>query len=61
MSPAWSAPSARSPAQRRRRRALVTLLLGLPWALAATTLVLRLAGFDIACVVGTVSALACAA
>lgn len=45
----------------RRRRALVTLLLGLPWALAATTLALRLAGFDIACVVGTVSVLACAA
>lgn len=45
----------------RRRRALITLLLGLPWALAATTLALRLAGFDIACVVGTVSLLACAA
>jgi hypothetical protein len=47
--------------QRARRRALITLLLGLPWALAATVLALRLAGFDIACVVGTVSLLACAA
>ncbi|MEC4339433.1 hypothetical protein VPH13_11985 [Stenotrophomonas pavanii] len=45
----------------RRRRALITLLLGLPWALAATMLALRLAGFDRACVVGTVSLLACAA
>ncbi|WP_099529934.1 hypothetical protein [Stenotrophomonas maltophilia] len=45
----------------RRRRALITLLLGLPWALAATVLALRLAGFDTACVVGTVSLLACAA
>ncbi|KRG47713.1 hypothetical protein [Stenotrophomonas beteli] len=45
----------------RRRRALITLLLGLPWAVAATVLALRLAGFDIACVVGTVSLLACAA
>lgn len=45
----------------RRRRALITLLLGLPWALAATALALRLAGFDIACVVGTVGLLACAA
>lgn len=45
----------------RRRRALITLLLGLPWALAATVLALRLAGFDLACVVGTVSLLACAA
>ncbi len=45
----------------RRRRALITLLLGLPWALAATVPALRLAGFDIACVVGTVSLLACAA
>jgi hypothetical protein len=45
----------------RRRRALITLLLGLPWALAATVLALRLAGFDVACVVGTVSLLACAA
>ncbi|BBQ09723.1 hypothetical protein [Stenotrophomonas maltophilia] len=44
----------------RRRRALITLLLGLPWALAAAVLALRLAGFDIACVVGTVSLLACA-
>ncbi|WMJ71175.1 hypothetical protein [Stenotrophomonas sp. 24(2023)] len=44
----------------RRRRALITLLLGLPWALAATVLALRLAGFDAACVVGTVSLLACA-
>ena len=45
----------------RRRRALITLLLCLPWALAATILALRLAGFDIACVVGTVSLLVCAA
>ena len=45
----------------RRRRALITLLLGLPWALAATVLALRLAGFDVACVVGTVGLLACAA
>lgn len=45
----------------RRRRALITLLLCLPWALAATILALRLAGFDIACVVGTISLLACAA
>lgn len=45
----------------RRRSALITLLLGLPWALAATVLALRLAGFDLACVVGTVSLLACAA
>ncbi|CAM0125543.1 Membrane protein [Stenotrophomonas maltophilia] len=45
----------------RRRRALITLLLCLPWALAATVLALRLAGFDIACVVGTISLLACAA
>lgn len=44
----------------RRRRALITLLLGLPWALAAAVLALRLAGFDIACVVGTISLLACA-
>jgi hypothetical protein len=42
----------------RRRRALITLLLGLPWALAATVLALRLAGFDTACVVGTVGLLA---
>lgn len=44
----------------RRRRALITLLLGLPWALAAAGLALRLAGFDIACVVGTISLVACA-
>ena len=44
----------------RRRRALITLLLGLPWALAAAVLALRLAGFDIACVAGTISLLACA-
>lgn len=44
----------------RRRRALITLLLGLPWALAAAVLALRLAGFDIACVLGTISLLACA-
>lgn len=45
----------------RRRRAAITLLLGLPWALAATALALRLGGFDTACVVGTVSLLVCAA
>ncbi|AWH23717.1 hypothetical protein [Stenotrophomonas sp. YAU14D1_LEIMI4_1] len=45
----------------RRRRALITLLLGLPWALAAATLALRLGGFDVACVVATVGLLACAA
>lgn len=44
----------------RRRRALITLLLGLPLALAATALALRLAGFDPACVVGTLVVLACA-
>lgn len=42
----------------RRRRAAITLLLGLPWALAATALALRLGGFDIACVVGTLALLA---
>lgn len=45
----------------RRRRALITLLLGLPLALAATALALRLSGFDLACVVGTLVVLACAA
>ncbi|AWH19838.1 hypothetical protein [Stenotrophomonas sp. ZAC14D2_NAIMI4_6] len=45
----------------RRRRALITLLLGLPGALAAATLALRLGGFDMACVVATVGLLACAA
>lgn len=45
----------------RRRRALIILLLGLPWALAAAVLALRLVGFDVACVVGTVGLLACAA
>ncbi len=45
----------------RRRRALITLLLGLPLALAATALALRLSGFDIACVVGTAGLLTCAA
>ncbi|WP_367380966.1 hypothetical protein [Stenotrophomonas cyclobalanopsidis] len=44
----------------RRRRAGITVLLGLPWALAATVLTLRLAGFDAACVVGTLGLLACA-
>lgn len=44
----------------RRRRAGITVLLGLPWALAATALTLRLAGFDAACVVGTLALLACA-
>ncbi len=43
----------------RRRRASITVLLGLPWALAATALTLRLAGFDAACVVGTLALLAC--
>ncbi len=45
----------------RGRRAAVTLLLGLPWALAATALALRLSGFDSACVVATVSLLVIAA
>lgn len=45
----------------RRRRAAVTLLLGLPWALAAAALALRLSGFDIACVVATVALLLVAA
>ncbi|OBU65322.1 hypothetical protein A9K58_14670 [Stenotrophomonas maltophilia] len=45
----------------RRGSSLITLLLGLPWALAATSLALRLAGFDIACVIGTASVLICAA
>ncbi len=44
----------------RRRRTGIILLLGLPWALAATALTLRLAGFDAACVVGTLALLACA-
>ncbi|WP_313144167.1 hypothetical protein [Stenotrophomonas sp.] len=44
----------------RRRRAGITMLLGLPWTLAATALTLRLAGFDAACVVGTLVLLACA-
>ena len=44
----------------RRRRAGITVLLGLPWALAATALTLRLAGFDAACVVATLALLACA-
>ena len=44
----------------RRRRASITVLLGLPWALAATALTLRLAGFDAACVVATLALLACA-
>lgn len=44
----------------RRRRASITLLLGLPWALAATALALRLAGFDAACMVATLALLACA-
>ncbi|MGE6334468.1 hypothetical protein [Stenotrophomonas sp. NPDC077659] len=44
----------------RRRRASITLLLGLPWALAATALALRLAGFDVACVVATLALLVCA-
>jgi len=44
----------------RRRRASITLLLGLPGALAATALALRLSGFDAACVVATLALLACA-
>ncbi len=44
----------------RRRRAGITVLLALPWTLAATALTLRLAGFDAACVVGTLALLACA-
>lgn len=43
----------------RRRSGAITLLLGLPWALAATTLALRLGGFDIACIVATAALLAC--
>ncbi|HDS1558132.1 TPA: hypothetical protein QEL11_001994 [Stenotrophomonas maltophilia] len=43
----------------RRRSGAITLLLGLPWALAATTLALRLGGFDIACIVATATLLAC--
>lgn len=45
----------------RRRRAAITVLQGLPWALAATALALRLSGFDSACVVATVSLLLIAA
>ncbi|MEG0183570.1 MAG: hypothetical protein RR704_08970 [Stenotrophomonas sp.] len=45
----------------RRRRAAIALLLGLPWTLAATAFALRLFGFDIACVVATITVLACAA
>lgn len=44
----------------RRRRAGITVLLALPWTLAATALTLRLSGFDAACVVGTLALLACA-
>ena len=44
----------------RRRRVSITLLLALPWALAAIALALRLAGFDAACVVATLALLACA-
>ena len=44
----------------RRRRAGITAMIGLPLALAATALTLRLAGFDAACVVGTLALLACA-
>ncbi|WP_414495927.1 hypothetical protein [Stenotrophomonas maltophilia] len=43
----------------RRRRAGISMLLGLPWTLAATALTLRLAGFDAACVVVTLGLLAC--
>lgn len=43
----------------RRRRAGISMLLGLPWTLAATALTLRLAGFDAACVVATLGLLAC--
>lgn len=45
----------------RRRRAAITLLLGLPWTLASAALALRLSGFDIACVVATVALLLIAA
>ena len=45
----------------RRRRAAITLLLGLPWALASAALALRVSGFDIACVVATVALLIIAA
>ncbi len=44
----------------RRRRAAIDLLFGVPWALAATAIVLRVAGFDIACLVATVCLLASA-
>ncbi|WP_295571332.1 hypothetical protein [uncultured Stenotrophomonas sp.] len=43
----------------RRRRAGISMLLGLPWTLAATALTLRLTGFDAACVVVTLGLLAC--
>ena len=41
----------------RRRRAGITLPLGLPWVLASAALALRMSGFDIACVVATVALL----
>ncbi|NIJ70190.1 hypothetical protein [Xanthomonas sp. 60] len=44
----------------RRRRAMIDLLLGLPWAFAAAMIALRVWGFDAACVAGTVCALLCA-
>ena len=44
----------------RRRRAAIHLLFGVPWALAAAAITLRLVGFDIACVVATLCLLACA-
>ena len=45
----------------RRRQIAITVLFGLPWAVAAAAVALRLSGFDIACVAGTLCALACAA
>ena len=47
-------------ASARRRRAGIDLLFGLPWAFVASLIALRLSGFDVACVVGTVGALLCA-
>lgn len=41
----------------RRRRVLITLSLGVPWVAAASALALRVAGFDIACVIATVALL----
>ncbi len=45
----------------RRRRAAIDLLFGVPWALAAAAIPLRIAGFDAACLVATACLLASAA